>query len=214
VAAASAVATASSLAAARAVHLMLLMLVGMSEGEILRAMRRLSVRLVVVVRIASVAALPLIPGSHDGAPGEKRLGEGEARGCCGEHPLRAAWVTSFRGSRMGCVLKVKTGESSRVECVGNGETNRRSVAMGAVAWIGNESSTVLRLKHSRLDGASVVCLAVALGLRAAASPVLFTFIHTRELCQGPCNSCNASDIFHVHTVSPKLWPGASREPNK
>jgi hypothetical protein len=69
---------------------MLLMLVALGEREILRAMRRLSVRLVVIVRIASVAALPLIPGSHDGAPGEKRLGEGEARWCCGEHPLRAA----------------------------------------------------------------------------------------------------------------------------
>jgi hypothetical protein len=46
-----------------------------------------------------------------------------------------------------------------VDCVGNGETEGRSVAMGAVAWIGNASSTLLRLKHSRQNGASVVCLA-------------------------------------------------------
>jgi hypothetical protein len=71
-------------AAARAVRLLvllvLLLLLGVCEREILRAMRRLSIRVVVVVGVAAgVTSLPLIPGSHDGALAEKRLGQGEAR---------------------------------------------------------------------------------------------------------------------------------------
>ena len=76
----SVIATSPS-ATARAVRLLLLLLLlSVGEAEILRTMRRLSIRVFLIVRVAAgVTALPLIPRSHDGALVEKRLDQGEAR---------------------------------------------------------------------------------------------------------------------------------------